>query len=167
MCPDESGSRFYAGGCHSHSARRSRVGIFTDAIFAIAMTLLVIEIPRPGAADLEAGGDVTKAQAVGRLWQFLVDQRNDFFAYALAFSLLWIVWREHHTIFSQVSRVSATMISLHFPLLLLAAFLPYATTVMGHYPDNPLAALLLGLVIGALLVCRSAIESRADGAKGR
>jgi uncharacterized membrane protein len=138
-----------------------RVGIFTDAIFAIAMTLLVIEIPRPGAADLEAGGDVTKAQAVGRLWQFLVDQRNDFFAYALAFSLLWIVWREHHTIFSQVSRVSATMISLHFPLLLLAAFLPYATTVMGHYPDNPLAALLLGLVIGALLVCRSAIQSQA------
>jgi hypothetical protein len=30
------------------------------------------------------------------------------------------------------------MISLHFPLLLLAAFLPYATTVVGHYPDNPL-----------------------------
>ena len=67
----------------------------------------------------------------------------------------------------EVSRLSGPMIGWHFPLLLMAAFLPYATTVMGHYPDNPLAALLLGLVIGALLVCRSAIESRADGAKGR
>jgi hypothetical protein len=53
------------------------------------------------------------------------------------------------------------MISLHFPLLLLAAFLPYATSVMGHYPGNPLAALLLGLVIGALLACRSAIQNQA------
>jgi hypothetical protein len=44
----------------------------------------------------------------------------------------------------------------------MAAFLPYATTVMGHYPDNPLAALLLGLVVGVLLVCRSAIQSRAS-----
>jgi len=76
-------------------------------------------------------------------------------------SVGWIVWREHYVIFGQVSRVSGAMIGLHFPLLLLAAFLPYATTVMGHYPDNPLAALLLGLVVGALLACRSAIQSRA------
>jgi uncharacterized membrane protein len=138
-----------------------RVGFFTDAIFAIAMTLLVIEIPRPGAADLEVGDGVTKTQAIGHLWHFLVDQRSDFFAYALAFSLLWIVWREHYVIFGQVSHVSGAMISWHFPLLLLAAFLPYATTVMGHYPGNPLAALLLGLVVGALLACRSAIQSRA------
>jgi uncharacterized membrane protein len=53
------------------------------------------------------------------------------------------------------------MTGLHFPLLLVAAFLPYATTVMGHYPGNPLAALLLGLVVGALLAVRSALQSRA------
>jgi len=54
------------------------------------------------------------------------------------------------------------MIGWHFPLLLLAGFLPYATTVLGHYPDNPLAALLYGLVVGALLLCRSAIQSLAS-----
>jgi hypothetical protein len=46
------------------------------------------------------------------------------------------------------------MIGFHFPLLLLAAFLPYTATVMGHDPDNPLAALLFGSVVGVLLACR-------------
>jgi uncharacterized membrane protein len=138
-----------------------RVGFFTDAVFAIAMTLLVIEIPRPDEAVFEPGPGVTKAQAVARLWHFLVAQHSAYYAYLLAFFMLWIVWRQHHALFDQIGRVSAAMIGLHFPLLLLAAFLPYATTVMGHYPDNPLAALLLGLVVGALLAVRSAMQSRA------
>src|ERR1700689_3990504 len=137
-----------------------RFGFFTDAVFAIAMTLLVIEIPRPQEADFEGGDGVTKAQAVARLWHFLVAQHSAYYAYLLAFFMLWIVWRQHHALFDQIGRVSAGMIGLHFPLLLVAAFLPYATTVLGHYPDNPLAALLLGLVVGALLACRSAIQSR-------
>jgi uncharacterized membrane protein len=138
-----------------------RVGFFTDAIFAIAMTLLVIEIPRPDEADFEVGNGVTKTQAVARLWHYLVAQHSAYYAYLLAFFMLWIVWRQHHALSDQIRRVSAAMIGLHFPLLLLAAFLPYATTVMGHYPDNPLAALLLGVVVGALLAARSAMQSRA------
>jgi len=139
-----------------------RLGFFTDAVFAIAMTLLVIEIPRPDAADFETGDGVSKAEAFDRLWRFLTAHHSDFFAYLLAFYMLWVVWREHHALFDQVSHVSAPMIGWHFPLLLLAGFLPYATTVLGHYPDNPLAALLYGLVVGALLLCRSAIQSLAS-----
>jgi uncharacterized membrane protein len=138
-----------------------RFGFFTDAVFAIAMTLLVIEIPRPQEADLEVGEGVTKGEAVTGLWHYLVAQHNAYYAYLLAFFMLWIVWRQHHALFDQIDRVSPAMVGLHFPLLLVAAFLPYATTVMGHYPGNPLAALLLGLVVGALLAVRSALQSRA------
>jgi uncharacterized membrane protein len=136
-----------------------RVGFFTDAVFAIAMTLLVIEIPRPDAADLQVGPGVSKSEAVDRLWRFLVSQHSSFYAYFLAFFMLWIVWREHHLLLDQISHVSPSMIGWHFPLLLLAAFLPYATAVIGHYSRNPLAALLYGLVVGALLLCRSVIQS--------
>ena len=138
-----------------------RFGFFTDAVFAIAMTLLAIEIPRPQETDLDVGAGVTKAEAVTRLWHYLVAQHNAYYAYLLAFFMLWIVWRQHHALFDQIGRVSPAMIGLHFPLLLVAAFLPYATTVMGHYPGNPLAALLLGLVVGTLLAVRSALQSRA------
>ena len=57
-----------------------RFGFFTDAVFAIAMTLLVIEIPRPQEAAFEAGGGVTKAEAVTRLWHYLVAQHNAYYA---------------------------------------------------------------------------------------
>jgi uncharacterized membrane protein len=135
-----------------------RVGFLTDAVFAIAMTLLVIEIPRPDAADFEAGDGVSKTEAFAALWRFLVAQHSSFYAYVLAFFVLWIVWRQHHVLLDQVSHVPAAMIGWHFPLLLLAAFLPYVTTMIGHYPGNPLAALLYGLVVGALLLCRSVIQ---------
>jgi len=139
-----------------------RVGYFTDAVFAIAMTLLVIEIPRPQASTFDVGDGTSKTKAFTNLWHFLVAQDSAFIAYALAFFILWIVWRGHHVLFDQVSRVSRPMIALHFPLLLLVAFLPYPTTVIGHYPDNPLAALLFTLVVGGLLLCRSLIQRRAD-----
>lgn len=150
-----------AGGSIRPGQSPTRVGIFTDAVLAIAMTLLVIEIPRPEEADFKVGPHVSKTQAFDNLWHFLVSQHEAFYAYVLAFLIIWIVWREHHEIIDQVNRVSTSMLAWHFPLLLLAAFLPYASTVMGHYSDNPLAALLFGLVVGALLFCRSEIESRA------
>ena len=138
-----------------------RVGRFTDGVFSIAITLLAIDLPRPQAADFETGNGVSKAQAFDRLWQFLVAERSEFYAYLLAFYIIWLLWRDHHALLDQVSRVSAVMIGWHFPLLLLAAFLPYATIVLGDYPRNPLAALQFGLVVNVLLLCRSGIQSEA------
>jgi uncharacterized membrane protein len=136
-----------------------RISFFTDAIFAIAMTLLVIEIPRPEAADLEVGPGVSKSEAFDRMGHFLINQDQAFYAYFLTFLILWIVWREHHRLFDQFTRVSPRIVAWHFPLLLLSAFLPYASSTYGHYGHNPMAALLYGGVVAALLVCRSAIQS--------
>jgi uncharacterized membrane protein len=143
-----------------------RAGFFTDAVFAIASTLLVIEIPRPQGAEFEVKDGVSAERAAHNLWHFLVAQDAAFYAYVLAFFVLWIVWRQHHALLDQVGHLSPAMIGWHFPLLLLAAFLPYAATVFGHYSGNPLAALLFGVVVLVLLTCRTAIQSgaRSDGA---
>jgi len=139
-----------------------RVAFFTDAVFAIAMTLLVIEIPRPAGSMFDVGDGVAKTEAVRRLWNFFAAQNGAFVAYLLAFFILWVVWREHHTLMDKVGRLSAPMIGLHFPLLLLVAFLPYPTAIIGHYPDNPLAATLYTLAVGGVLLCRTLIQVRAD-----
>jgi uncharacterized membrane protein len=138
-----------------------RISFFTDAIFAIAMTLLVIEIPRPEAAafSVENGPGHTKAEAFDHLAHFLGSQWDAFYAYFLTFLILWIVWRQHHRMFDQFSRVTPRMVGWHFPLLLFAAFLPYASSTYGHYADNPMAALLYGVVVAAVLFCRSAIQA--------
>jgi uncharacterized membrane protein len=138
-----------------------RLGFFTDAVFAIAMTLLVIEIPRPEDGTFDVGDGVSKSEAAHALGRFLGDQASSFGAYILAFFMLWIVWRQHHTLLDRLGRLSPALLGWHLPLLLLAGFLPYPTTVFGHYASNPLAALFYGVIVGALLVCRSAVQTVA------
>ncbi len=138
-----------------------RVGFFTDAVFAIAMTLLVIDIPKPEDESEFGVGEVGRAQAARNLLHFLYEQIPSFSAYLLAFYLLWIVWRQHHELFDQIGRVSPGVIRLHFPLLLLVGFVPYATTVYDHNTRNPAAAGLFSVMVAALLIIRSALQSRA------
>lgn len=61
-----------------------------------------------------------------------------------------------------MTRISGSMMAWHFPLLLFAAFLPYASSVLGHRSGNPLAALLYGLVVDALLLSGTLIAVNAD-----
>ena len=123
------------------------------------MTLLVIEIPRPEEMKFSVGHGVSKAKAFDNLAHFLGGQWDAFYAYFLTFLILWIVWRQHHRMFDQFSRVTPRMVGWHFPLLLFAAFLPYASSTYGHYADNPMAALLYGLVVAVVLFCRTLIQA--------
>ena len=68
---------------------------------------------------------------------------------------------EHHQLLDRVDRLSPGLIRLHFPLLLLVGFVPYATTVYDHNTFNPAAAGFFTVVVAALLVVRSAVQSRA------
>lgn len=135
-----------------------RVGFFTDAVFAIAMTLLVIEIPRPEGDEFDVAD---KGQAAHEMLAFFVKGTGSFVAYVLAFYTLWNVWRQHHRLFDQIGRLSPGLIGWHFPLLLLIGFLPFPTTVFGNHTGNPVAAALYSLTVGGLMICRSGVQSRA------
>ncbi|MCF3136548.1 TMEM175 family protein [Streptomyces olivochromogenes] len=138
-----------------------RLAYLTDAVLAIAMTLLAIELPQPEGGDFDVTPRTSGAQAASHLWHFLAHEAGAFYSYALAFFVLWIVWREHHAVLDRVSYVPGVMMTLHFPLMLLAGFLPFVTAIMGHHPDNPLATSLFGLVVFLLMVCRSSIQTQA------
>jgi uncharacterized membrane protein len=137
-----------------------RVGFFTDAVLAIAMTLLVIEIPRPEHPDVDVDM-ADKSEAAHALLAFFGHETGSFVAYVLAFYTLWNVWRQHHRLFDQVGRLSSGMVGWHFPLLLLIGFLPFPTTVFGNHTGNPAAAALYSLSVGALQICRAGVQSRA------
>lgn len=102
-----------------------RVGVFTDAIFAIAITLLALELPRPSEEDFD------------RLGSFLGDHIGSFVAFAIAFLMLWFAWRAHHTLFDQLTRASQVLLTLHVPLLFAVAFLPYTTSLFGEATELP------------------------------
>ena len=138
-----------------------RAGFFTDAVFAIAMTLLVIEIPRPeGTEEFDVSDGLDKAGAAGNLLHFLGGEIGSFVAYLLAFQILWGLWRQHHELIDQIRLLSPAMIGWHYPFLLLVGFLPFPTTVYGNHTSNPVAALLFTCTVGALMVCRTAMRAR-------
>jgi uncharacterized membrane protein len=139
-----------------------RVGFFTDAVFAIAMTLLVIEIPRPeDTAEFTVGDGLSKSEAAGNLLHFFGGEIGSFVAYLLAFLMLWITWRQHHQLFDRIERLSPRMVSWHFPFLLLIGFLPFPTTVFGNHTGNPVAAYLFTATVAALRICWSGLQSQA------
>lgn len=121
-----------------------RVIMFVDAIFAIAITLLAIELPRP------EGEALASAEAFGH---FLGEESGSFVAFVLAFAMLWWVWRTHHSLFDRVGRMSQATLALHIPLLLAAVWMPYPTEVFGHAPSNALAIALFAVTEGIMMVC--------------
>jgi uncharacterized membrane protein len=133
-----------------------RVGMFTDAVFAIAMTLLVIEIPRP---EGHSGGDGADRMAMAReLWRFLGENAGIFLAFLIAFLVLWATWRQHHRLFDQITRVSQGMLRIHIPLLILVVVLPYPTALIGESPLNPLSVTLFAGTEAGLLFCQAGLN---------
>jgi uncharacterized membrane protein len=125
-----------------------RMATFTDAIFAIAMTLLVVEIKRPEDQDFAS------PQALAH---FLADEWEQFFAFGLAFMLLWSVWRRHHILMDRIDRLNRAVAFWHAPLLLLVAFFPFPTGLIGH-ANNAMAACLFAATEAALLGCEGMIK---------
>src|SRR5215467_6835043 len=95
----------------------ARVVFFSDAVFAITVTLLVLEI-RPPA-------DYTKLlHELLALWPF-------YLAYALTFLFIGQVWANHHVMFDHIRAADRVILLLNTLLLMIVAFLPFATSVLA------------------------------------
>ncbi|MFI6595447.1 TMEM175 family protein [Nonomuraea sp. NPDC050536] len=134
-----------------------RVSMFTDAVLAIAITLLALEIPRPSEKDLEDLGG------------FLAHQSSAFYTFALAFVMLWFAWRAHHTLLDQLRKVSQLTLGVHVPLLLFAAFLPYTAHLFGEagsIPKSaPIAVAMFSGTEGVIMICLALLFTLAVSQK--
>ena len=128
-----------------------RVGAFSDGVFAIAITLLVLNIEVPDVP----GSDLASA---------ISDLSDDFVAYGIGFAVIGLFWYEHHKLFASLGRASGRLVLVNTALLALIALMPFTTAVLGRY-DEPLAVALyagnVGLtVIFAGLTALVAIDGR-------
>ncbi len=97
-----------------------RAEAFSDGVFAIAITLLVLEIrpPEHGEQSLVDG---------------LLDLWPSYLAYALSFATIGIMWLNHHEVLKLVRTVDRTFLLLNMLLLLLIAFIPFPTNVLADF----------------------------------
>ncbi len=107
----------------------ARVAAFSDGVFAISITLLVLAIRIPHPGDAEASSD---------LLDLLTEQWRSYLAYVLSFMLVAINWANHRVMFSQFARASHALIWLNFLYLMVGvAFIPVPTAVLGEWLGNP------------------------------
>ena len=109
---------------HEHDLGTSRIEAFSDGVFAIAITLLIIEIAVPHVESGESLGDG------------LLDLWPSFFAYVLSFVTIGIYWANHHSFFRLFLRTDHTFLMLNVLFLMCIAFLPFPTAALAEYLDD-------------------------------
>ena len=109
------------------SAGVARTEAFSDGVFAIAITLLILEIRVPPQDAARAAG----------LWRALGEHWSSYGAYVLSFAIIGIMWANHHNIFRYIDRVNHVFLMLNMALLLCVAFLPFPTAVLAAYLPSP------------------------------
>jgi len=105
-----------------------RLEAFADAVFAIAITLLVIEIHSPSAEEVATMGGL--GTALAHLWP-------SYLGYVISFIVIGIMWANHHNLMKLIDRVDHGFITLTLLLLLCVAFLPFPTAVMAEHLTDP------------------------------
>jgi len=137
----------------------SRLETFSDGVFAIALTLLIIDIKLPSSVTINNTAE---------FWFALKHIAPSIFAFVLSFILILITWVNHHACLKLVNKSSASFIYSNGFLLLTVVFLPFPTALMGEYilTDHAAPAVCLYNAIVAIqgvawvLLCGTALENQ-------
>ena len=115
----------------------------TDGIFAVAMTLLVIELKLPDHAAIHGADDF--AQAVFDLWP-------KFLAWFLSFFVLSFFWVGHHRTFQYVRRADGPLLALNLGQLAAVSLMPFSCSLIGEHPEFLLSQFAYSLNLALLSV---------------
>lgn len=102
----------------------ARVEAFSDGVFAIAITLLVLEFKVPPLGPHASGAE---------LWAELRDLWPSLVAFVGSFAAILIMWINHHGLFRMVRRVDTPLLYANGLMLLLISFVPFPTAVLAEY----------------------------------
>jgi uncharacterized membrane protein len=114
---------------------KDRVEAFSDGVFAIILTLLVLELRVPNVADHSSLGQYAAAMTP------LVPK---FVSFVLTFALVCIHWVSHHYFFRHLRQASLGIVWLNNVFLLWLCFMPFPTAMLGDHPTDQFPVLLYG-----------------------
>ena len=137
----------------------SRLEAFCDGVFAIALTLLIIDIKIPSSTEINNTDD---------FWLALKHITPSIFSFVLSFMVILITWVNHHNSIKLINKSSASFIYANGFLLLTVVFIPFPTSLMGEYVSTDHAApavilydaVLAVQAIGWILISRAALKDR-------
>jgi len=137
----------------------ARLETFCDGVFAIALTLLVLDLKVPSADLIRTTPDV---------WLALRHMAPSISAFVLSFTIILITWVNHDAVFRLVNKASTPFIYANGFLLLSVVFMPFSTALVGEHllTDHAAPAVVIYdavtavQAIGWILVCGTALRNR-------
>lgn len=121
---------------------KGRFESFSDGVFAIAITLLILEIHIPSSVS-SSSTNLEQARALVEIWpQYLV--------YAASFVTIGIMWFNHHALCDRVRTITYGVIVANLALLGVISFLPFTTEVLARFGLTSAAAVYYGLTLTAV-----------------
>lgn len=133
-----------------------RLCALTDGVYAIVITLLVLDLKTP-----ELPGITDRA-----LRADLLAQMPNFVAYLVSFIVIVFFWSNHHRLFAVVKQGHEGLIALNFAHLLMISLLPYTASLIGHYEQDQITGIVFSANLG-LASLSLILLHRATAAAGR
>ena len=132
----------------------NRLEALTDGVFAIVMTLLVLEISIPEIAHPSLQAELPRRLI--ELWPKL-------YSYVLSFLVLGILWTLHHRSFHSIKRSDNALVWLNIVFLMFVALIPFSTSLLGNYGTEQLSIVIYACNALLALVMRLIIWIYATG----
>lgn len=117
--------------------RLTRIEAFSDGVFAIVVTLLVLELKVPALKD---------HASVAELAHQLIELLPKFLSWLISFIIVCKFWLNHHHVLGLARHADYAMVWLNSIFLMGQSFIPFPTALMGEYYDNRLAVSFFGVV---------------------
>ena len=130
-----------------------RIVAFSDGVFSIAITLLVLNI------GIDKG--LTEGQIDNALW----GQRDTFFAYAISFAVIGRFWLVHHRFFSEVRAFDGRLLAINLVYLGAIVLIPFSSELLGEYGGTTTAVVFysVNLAVVVLLGLLMHMDARRRG----
>jgi uncharacterized membrane protein len=125
-----------------------RLMAFSDGVFAVAITLLVFNVPVPAIA---------RNDAMSRLPDALLHTAPSLLTFALSFFLVGFYWIRHHQLFRQVVSANVWLLWLNLVVLFLVCLLPFSSGVVGRYYNTVIGAEVYAVNLAAIAIAFSAL----------
>jgi uncharacterized membrane protein len=119
---------------------KKRLEAFSDGVFAIVMTILVLELKLP---------HIRNPMDMHEVWAAIVSVKAVFFSWAVSFFFVALIWMHHQQILNMASKADYGATWINVILMFLICLLPFPTAMMGEYPMSPIIVMIWGLVFSA------------------
>ncbi|MBO0930428.1 TMEM175 family protein [Fibrella aquatilis] len=136
---------------------KSRVEAFSDGVFAIIVTLLVLELKVP---------HLTHDASMADLYKALLLLLPKLVSWVISFLMVCIIWVNHHRILDQIAHITHGVFWLNAFLLLWCSFIPFPTALLGDYLTNPVSSLVFGGVMALMSLTFSGLRWQAYRSHG-